>query len=95
MTSNVQKALLLSEIVQQITSYCGYREQRDLAYTCRWLFSLVTPVIWKEVSGVETVIKLIPGAKVSEGYNTRRYSVKAYSMRIGPDIGTMHPLFTT
>ncbi|CAE6473352.1 unnamed protein product [Rhizoctonia solani] len=72
MTSNVQKALLLPEIVQEIASYCEYREQRDLAYTCRWLFSLVTPVIWKEVRGVDTVIQLIPGVEVSEKYNNYR-----------------------
>ncbi|CAE6384362.1 unnamed protein product [Rhizoctonia solani] len=73
MMSNVQQVLLLPEIIQKTASYCGYREQRDLAYTCRWFFSLVAPVIWKEVRGVETVIKLIPGAKVSKLYNTRRY----------------------
>ncbi|EUC65134.1 hypothetical protein RSOL_498750, partial [Rhizoctonia solani AG-3 Rhs1AP] len=73
MMSNVQQVLLLPEIIQKTASYCGYREQRDLAYTCRWFFSLVAPVIWKEVRGVETVIKLIPGAKISKLYNTRRY----------------------
>ncbi|CAE6478837.1 hypothetical protein ACGC1H_003069 [Rhizoctonia solani] len=68
MTLNAQKALLPPEITQQIASYCGYREQRDLAYTCRWLFSSVTPVIWKEVHGVEIVFKLITGVKVTKGY---------------------------
>ncbi|CAE6481510.1 unnamed protein product [Rhizoctonia solani] len=68
MTSNAQNTLLPPEIVQKIASYCEYREQRDLAYTCRWFFSSIIPVIWKEVHGAEVIMKLIPGVKVGRSY---------------------------
>ncbi|KDN35140.1 hypothetical protein RSAG8_11828, partial [Rhizoctonia solani AG-8 WAC10335] len=68
MTLNVRKPLLPTEITQYIASYCGYREQRDLAYTCRWFFDSVTPVIWKEVHGVDIIMKLIPGVQVTISY---------------------------
>ncbi|CAE6426845.1 unnamed protein product, partial [Rhizoctonia solani] len=78
MTSNVQKALLPPEITQQIASYCGYREKRDLAYTCRSFFNAVTPVIWEGVRGVEAVFKLIPGVKFLVGHTAYKGKHKLY-----------------
>ncbi|CAE6485529.1 unnamed protein product, partial [Rhizoctonia solani] len=66
MTSNAQNPLLLPEIAQHIGSYAGYREQRDLAYTCKQLFGSVAPVIWKEIPDVRIIINLIPGVKLIE-----------------------------
>ncbi|KAG8685844.1 hypothetical protein FRC11_009952, partial [Ceratobasidium sp. 423] len=64
MSLNVRNPLLLPELAQQVASYSGYREQRDLAYTCKRLFGLVIPFIWRKVDGVKIIMRLIPGVKV-------------------------------
>ncbi|KAH7342121.1 hypothetical protein B0J17DRAFT_715256 [Rhizoctonia solani] len=66
MASNPQRPFLLDEIAQRISSFAGYREQRDLAYTCKQLFSSIAPVIWKEVPHVKIIAKLIPGVRIIE-----------------------------
>ncbi|CAE6414802.1 unnamed protein product [Rhizoctonia solani] len=66
MLSNAQSPLLLPEIAQHIGSFAGDRERRDLAYTCKQLFSSVAPVIWKEIPDIKIVIQLIPGVKLVE-----------------------------
>ncbi|CAE6455728.1 unnamed protein product [Rhizoctonia solani] len=59
-------ALTPLEIVHHIALLSGYREQCKLAYTCKWLFDTLAPVIWRDLPGVHIVMKLIPGVNIVE-----------------------------
>ncbi|CUA71277.1 Putative malate transporter YflS [Bacillus subtilis subsp, subtilis str. 168] [Rhizoctonia solani] len=72
-------ALTIPEITQHIASLSGYREQCKLAYTCKRLFGAVAPLIWRDLSGVHIVMKLIPGVNIAE-----EYSHSGYAPRWGP-----------
>ncbi|CAE6465111.1 unnamed protein product [Rhizoctonia solani] len=66
MTSNAH--LLPPEIIREIVSLSGNREQLDLAYTCKHFFSSIIPVIWENIRGVGLIIQLIPGVEIVKEY---------------------------
>ncbi|CAE6495178.1 unnamed protein product [Rhizoctonia solani] len=84
--SRRQNPLLLPEIAQWIYYFSREIDGHHLAQTCSHLFSSLIPLVWADVNGVERLLALIAGTKISVDSNDNMQIFMAHKSLTDEDL---------